>query len=401
MGRRTSIERPALAASVMLLLPICLAGCWGSVDIERRQFFSILAIDVPDKPEQNAPGGGLLVSMLESEPNSAQLGAGSGGSGGSDSSSSGGSSAAQGTPVLKGEGRYVEDAVANLRSGMGGVLDTSTVDYLVIGKDITPEMLTSAVGTWMFTTRAPMTLAVMTTDGKAADFLRTKMIPGETLQGAVETMRAQSGQGYGFIHHMPQLWQVMTTLINGDGDILLPIMNADRENQSIESPGMAVYEGAKRVGSLTRQESGLACWIAARTCQGGVRFFPFEGDELMARLTRIKSEVRTVRAAAGLPAFTVNVDASGVLLDSGNYRIPLLGRGVLDRIQQALADNMEAELKHLLAKLKGFNSDAMRLYASARLVMRDMSWEEFKRIYPSVKVDFRVKVNLRRDGLLR
>lgn len=398
MARALPFARMALAVALAIAVPTLCAGCWDSIDIDRRQFFAVFGIDAPEKPIENAPGGGLLVSMLASVPGGAQLGAGGGGG---ESATSLGQSSSEGPPVLSAEARFIEEAAAKLRTGMSGVLDTSTVDYLVIGNDISPEALMSAIGTWMFTPRAPMTFRVMVTDVRAIDLLKAKMRPGDTLQGAVDTMRAQSPVGYGFVHHMPELWRVMTTLVNGDGDLLLPIMNMDDEKQVLESPGTAVYDGAKRVGSLTRQESGLACWVSARICQGGVRFFPYKGDEVAARLTRISVDVKTRRGADGMPEFTISIDASASLLDSGNYRIPLMGRSVLDDMQQALADNMKAELLSLTRKLQSLNSDAMRLWASARLVMRNMSREEFKRIYSSVKVDVEVKVRLRRVGLLR
>jgi hypothetical protein len=398
MAKFACHARTATAIALAIALPALCAGCWDSVDIDRRKFFSVFGIDPPEEPLENAPGGGLLVSVLASVPAGAQstaVGAGGGASVG------GGQSSAESPPLMKAEGKYVEEAFMDMRSDMSGVLDTSTVEYLVVGKDISPEALTSAIGTWMFTVRAPITFRVLTTDERAVELLEAKLSPGDTFQGAIDTMRVQSPLGYGFIHHMPELWRVMSTLTNGDGDLILPIMNTDPENKTLTSPGVAVYDGARRVGRLTRQESGLACWVAARQCQGGVRFFPYEGRELIARLRRVTADVKAKRGADGMPEFTIKMDAWAELLDSGNFRTPLIGREVLDRVELALADNMRTELLALTRKLQSVNSDALRLYAAARLVMRDMSWNEFKDIYPSVKVHVEIKVRVRRVGLLR
>ena len=102
-----------------------------------------------------------------------------------------------------------------------------------------------------------------------------------------------------------------------------------------------------------------------------------------------------------MPEFTADMVVRGSLLDSGDYRVPLVERGLITRVQTALEEEMVRKLEALLAKLRGLNSDAFRLYQAVRTAMPDLSREEFKEMYTSVKMEFKVKVGLVRAGILR
>jgi hypothetical protein len=79
----------------------------------------------------------------------------------------------------------------------------------------------------------------------------------------------------------------------------------------------------------------------------------------------------------------------------------LLNRKKLDELEQVVVRDMEDRLGRLLERLQGWNSDAMRLYHEVRVRMPEMSYEDFKEVYPRVEVDFDVSVLLVRTGLLR
>lgn len=129
--------------------------------------------------------------------------------------------------------------------------------------------------------------------------------------------------------------------------------------------------------------------------------FDFEGRQLMVRISSVRTKVRAKRGAQGMPEFTADMVVRGSLLDSGDYRVPLVERGLITRVQTALEEEMVRKLEALLAKLRGLNSDAFRLYQAVRTAMPDLSREEFKEMYPSVKMEFKVKVGLVRAGILR
>jgi len=92
---------------------------------------------------------------------------------------------------------------------------------------------------------------------------------------------------------------------------------------------------------------------------------------------------------------------NAALMDSGGYRLPLLNNKKLDELADVAARDMEDRLGRLLERLKSWNSDAMRLYHEVRVRMPEMSYEDFKEVYPRVEVDFSVSVLLVRTGLLR
>jgi len=88
---------------------------------------------------------------------------------------------------------------------------------------------------------------------------------------------------------------------------------------------------------------------------------------------------------------------------SGFRRIPSFDcrSQPIERTEAAAERDLENRLREILVKLKEWNSDAMRLYHALRPKMPSISYDEFKRMYPELEVDFEVSMDLRRAGLLR
>lgn len=387
LGRAKARARAAGAFALAAALAFICSGCWDAIDIDSRQFFSVVGLDPPSGGDPD----GVALSMLASIPTLGQP--------------SPGSSVGGGEPrpprVLMEEGRFIEEATAILRGRMEGVMDLSTMAYIAVGPGLSPEATMGALTTGAFTQFGPLTPRVFATENQAFELLSAPLKGDKTLHDFINSIRAQSRLGAGYAHHMPELWKALVTLINRSGDMLLPIINLTPEKDGIEVAGAAVYDGAKRVGKLNSEESMLAFFVSERVTQGGTMIFDFEGRQLMVRISSVRTKVRAKRGAQGMPEFTADMVVRGSLLDSGDYRVPLVERGLITRVQTALEEEMVRKLEALLAKLRGLNSDAFRLYQAVRTAMPDLSREEFKEMYPSVKMEFKVKVGLVRAGILR
>ena len=371
-----------------LMLLAC-AGCWDAIDIDKRSFISVIGVDCAAS-QQNTEGLKLSILVAQTKPSPAGDGGAQGGQ--------------SGTPepiVLDDTGIFVEEAIANLRSHMTGFLDISTLQYIVLGEGLQPENLTSTLETMLFTSFAPMTPYVFTTDGSAGEVLKASLQDGKALPDALDSMRSQSKYSYGFLSRMPQAWQVLSDLINKNGDIAIPVINKESGGKGLKATGVAVYDGPHRVGSIPPEHAMLLYYVSEGSTTGADHFFSYEGSPLVARIESVRSKTDVKRSPDGKLQFSVELRVAARLLDSGGYRVPLVGTKKMAQIAKTLAGSLEYQLGILLRQLQALNSDAMKLYHAVRPVMPEISFEEFKGMYPSIQVRFSVSARLIRPGLLR
>lgn len=380
-----------LGAAILFLglMLLACAGCWDAIDIDKRSFISAVGVDRAASPQDT---GGLKLSILVAQTKPSPAG---------DSGAQGGQSGSPGPVVLDDTGVFTEEAAANLRSRMTGFFDISTLQYIVLGEGLQPENLMSTLETTLFTSYAPMTPYVFATDGSAGEVLKVILADGKTLPDALDSMRSQSKYSYGFLGRMPQAWQVLSDLINKNGDIAVPVINTESGGKELKAMGVAVYDGLRRVGFVAPEHGMLLYYVSEGSTPGADHFFSYEGRPLVARVESVRSKTDAERSPHGRLQFSVKLRVTAKLLDSGGYRVPLTDTKKMVQIAKALADSLEYHLESLLRQLQALNSDAMKLYHAIRPVMPEISFEEFKGMYPSIQVHFSVSARLVRPGLLR
>jgi len=290
--------------------------------------------------------------------------------------------------------------VENMRAMVGGVLDFSTVQYVAIGKSVNPDDLVSAMHTLHFTRFIPMTPLMFATEQKVSDLFHAESPSGRGFTDTLDAIQAQSRIGLGHVHY-PQSWEIMTSLVNKAGDIALTAIDRTDKGDELQAVGAAVYDGTKYAGLVGPIDALILYCVAHRRYPGGTYPFAYEGRELLMRIVGARTSVKANRGGDDVPSLTVGIRVNAALMDSGGYRLPLLNRKKLDELEQVAARDMEDRLGRLLERLQGWNSDAMRLYHEVRVRMPEMSYEDFKEVYPRVEVDFDVSVLLVRTGLLR
>ncbi len=384
--------RRIAALALILLVATMTAGCWDALDIDKRAFVSAMGLDSVDSDKGDRIQVTLMIPTL----------------GGADGGGAGGGGGGAGMPetmparalVLEQSGANVEEAVERMRAMVGGVLDLSTLQYVAIGRGMNPDDLMSSMHTLHFTRFVPMTPLMFATEEKVSDLFSVESPSGRGLTDTLDAIQTQSRIGWGHVHY-PQSWEIMILLVNKTGDMTLTVIDRADQGDGLQAVGAAVYDGAKYAGLIDPSDALILYSVAHRKYPGGTYPFVHEGRELLMRILGVRTSVKAYRGVNDVPRLTVDMRADATLMDSGGYRLPLLNRKKLDELEQAAARDMEARLGRLLERLKSWNSDAMRLYHEVRVRMPEMSYEDFKEVYPRVEVDFDVSVLLVRTGLLR
>jgi spore germination protein KC len=387
MGNMRCACRTA-AALVLILLAAATSGCWDALDIDRRAFIAVMGLDTDVSEQGRRPRVSVMIPAMGG------LGGGAGGGAGA------GEETSSKVLVVEESGVNVEEAVQRIRSMVGGVIDFSTLQYVVTSKDASPEDLTEALHAIQFTRFIPLAPLVFATEQKAGDLLRAQSPTGRSFTDTLDAIQIQSRLGFGHIQY-PGAWETMALLINKTGDMALTLVNPTDEGDGLKAVGLAVYDGPKYVGTVAPADALMLHCVARRKYPGGAYLFRGDDRDLLIRIVRARTRVEVGPGDTGVPRFRVSMRMNAALMDSGGYRLPLLNNKKLDELADVAARDMEDRLGRLLERLKSWNSDAMRLYHEVRVRMPEMSYEDFKEVYPRVEVDFSVSVLLVRTGLLR
>ncbi|MEA4885026.1 MAG: Ger(x)C family spore germination C-terminal domain-containing protein [Clostridia bacterium] len=391
---RLAAQRGVLAGAA-LVLAVMTSGCWDAVDVDKRGFVGMIGIESVGDPSEPMVAVTVRIPTFpgREQPSGQSGGAGSGTS----------PSGAPRPEVATGIGMYAEEAMATLRSRGGGILDLSALEYLVIGSTVLPCDLARALSAIMFSPYVPLTPLVFTTHENPASLFRVQLSGGRDLADHISGMQAQSELGLGSIQFR-QIWEIAAILRNKTGDITLPIIDmigsGERNVYELYFAGVAAYDGTKRVGIVDPEDAILLDSVSSGGSKGGVIRVRDGDRDIVVRLSGVTPRVKAARRH-GQPAIAIDVRASGRLMDSGALRLGLMDRDDLKRLAGVVEKHMEKRLRSILSYLQGLNSDAMRLYHHVRPNMPEMSFDEFKQVYPSLDVEFRVSVDLTRAGLMR
>ncbi|MDD3599606.1 MAG: Ger(x)C family spore germination C-terminal domain-containing protein [Bacillota bacterium] len=382
------------AAVFCVALMFFASGCWDSINIESRGFVVALGLEpVKDRDDKD-------ISVTIMMPPTRAAGGRAGGGQGEE-----GQGGAEGGPqkafVVEEKGLFLEDAVEEMRSKVGGIIDFSALEFLVIGNGLGPDDLWRSLNTVLFFRHIPLASLVLATEEDVGKLMRLSPASGKTFSEVLSGLQAQSRQGLGNVY-FPMTWKVMSIIRNEAGDIVLPLMGLTEKGDGLEAIGTAVYDGARRAGRLGPTDSMLLYGIAWRKHLGGTYIMRHAGREFSVRIISMKTKVSvTGTNVGGMPRIGVKLSVAARLLDSGGYRVSIADRSQLNELKAAAERDLENRLREILVKLKEWNSDAMRLYHALRPKMPSISYDEFKRMYPELEVDFEVSMDLRRAGLLR
>ncbi|HON43537.1 MAG TPA: hypothetical protein PLM74_10495, partial [Bacillota bacterium] len=277
MGNMRCACRTA-AALVLILLAAATSGCWDALDIDRRAFIAVMGLDTDVSEQGRRPRVSVMIPAMGG------LGGGAGGGAGA------GEETSSKVLVVEESGVNVEEAVQRIRSMVGGVIDFSTLQYVVTSKDASPEDLTEALHAIQFTRFIPLAPLVFATEQKAGDLLRAQSPTGRSFTDTLDAIQIQSRLGFGHIQY-PGAWETMALLINKTGDMALTLVNPTDEGDGLKAVGLAVYDGPKYVGTVAPADALMLHCVARRKYPGGAYLFRGDDRDLLIRIVRARTRV--------------------------------------------------------------------------------------------------------------
>ncbi|ARK30926.1 Ger(x)C family spore germination protein [Halalkalibacter krulwichiae] len=392
---------------LLLLLIVCLSGCWDYSDIERRAnvlgiSFDIASVEEVEKeseithenkqditfPHESA----VRLTVQIAKPGSLPLGsAGEGGVTGKDT-----------VKVIKVTGRTISDAWENLEQQVSLPLFMGHLRVLVVSDALAKAGLERFGDFWRRNPEIRRTAWMIVAEGTADKYMELEpelgRIPALYLVAVIDEAIK--------IGKFPEEYMgiAWTKYVSLGQEPILPFVTI-KENGNIEISGLAYFRDGKLIGTTKALEIGRYMAIMGINPGGYSVLLPFKEEDatIMFKSIKRKSRFRT-EIVNGKPKILINTHVDGEIEEVLTMDFTLTSESIRE-IEDALSQNAKESFMNLIAQTQKNQSDIFGFGEHFRAKHRQY-WnqhvktkEKWGEIYQDLGVELKVTASIKRIGM--
>lgn len=364
---------------IILLIPLYLCGCWNKTDLNEKSIISGIGIDRNDEEIE------LTIQTILSE----EITAGESGSMNELPSNM--------KDIVLTSGETVFDAIRNftLNSGKKGMW--SHCEVIIIGSDCAKKGINEVLDFLSRDHEIRFRTWVLISKKTARDILSSNVISQKnTSFGISELLKSSDSTSY---VHTSDLLHLGEHLLNQDGVALLPVIDIDEKNNSLNLDGSAIIKNYKFTDWLDKTQTRGYLWISGDVKSGVVNV---EMDETKHAI-EIMSYKRKINVSFDndIPIIniTLNVKAS---MGEVNDLVGHITNEYLTSLENETAKVIKNEVESVINKAQNISTDFLG-FSSFVNRKNHKKWKNIKDdwniIFPEVKTRVEVNVNIFKTGL--
>jgi len=317
------------------------------------------------------------------------------------------------TKIIKGKGKTVLEAVDDAAHASMYKLAIGKIKLSILGNDIVKKGILPLLDTASRDARIPdlMYLAVSKTTAEEVLSADSESIPtdiGQYLHGLIDNHSRD--------HNIPRktLQDFLRIYYDVGQDNVLPIFEIIDDTPKLSS--LAVFKADVMVGEITNNEATLINLMDRTVKEHELRLSlpmePFK-DHLEERENRKQEEEVQISVIIdnGKSKTTIEDVDSLIFKTDTTLKLRLLEQSagiilkdpkVVRKMGEEIKKNMEARFKKILAKLQQLESDpfGFGLIYKETPEGKDLTNEEWREMYPTIKVNFNVEVEIIQHGVI-
>ena len=275
------------------------------------------------------------------------------------------------------------------------------IHSLVIGKEIAKNGVTPVLDFFVRDHEPRFSMELFIAEDKAKDILEIQNkdfpIPSLTMKEAVDEQSSLSKAPHMNLHNFYQ------RLLEPYQDPYLPIIHKNKDD--FEVYGTAIFKGDKLVGELTALET-RGMLRALGEVKGGIQVIQlFSPNEKPVDISiEIKSSESSITTTIknGQPTIQIEIKETGFIGDV-SQRV-LLNEKMIQDIKLLYAEAVENEVKQTVSKIqKDFKANIFDFAGTIRRAEKyywKQHYEQWDEIYPTLKVNVKVKTDISANGLV-
>lgn len=370
---------------VLLLALVLLAGCWSSLELERRALVAAMGVD-------RGRDGKMLVTAQIISPERAvrRPGAARAAAGGEEPA----------VLVVSAEARTLAEAVRLIAKDTGRTLFFPHLAVMVVGEDLAREGLQPVVdwvprnrelrmATW-FAVAPGSARAVVANTAESLE-----RIPGFHI-GQLMDRGVQDDSRVVSIH----LFDFLQALIRPGMEPVAVRLSVEESGgqEQVQATGAAVFRGYRMAGWLTEIESRGYLWFRGEVRRGILSVPLSEGKYIAFQIRGYRSSLTSEIRESG-PVIKLKIDIKGAVDEVHDPTLSFDRPETIDALEPLMAKQIEWEAGAALAKARELGADIFGFGEVIRREHREV-WAELRddweSRFPEVPVEIEVKATLRR-----
>ncbi|HBE79196.1 MAG TPA: hypothetical protein DDW65_15700 [Firmicutes bacterium] len=351
---------------ILLLLVLCLSGCWDIVPIEERALVIVIGVDKVENRIRLSAQVPTIKNLIQTASNFTD----------------------RQKPMVKPfvvESSSMLDAIQQLEDRIYKSMIIGEVKIIIVSPQVPRKDLVNMLTIFLRQPMVSFQTLVFSSEAKPEEIISSES-PFDIQPGLIISKQQRSALK--MAHSFPiELWDFIARVDNRTLDPYLPVIRLDQENKSYLLQGINVFNNDKIVGTLSSDESYLF-GILTDKVEEGYKEIIVKGQEVGFGKVKYKSKIRIIRRQ-NQDKIRVDVNAQGTLLE-----IP---KGFPNRVKtyQLFKKEMEKQLQQqvlsFVKKLQFLNTDPIG-FRKQMEVAGIKNWDE---VYPGIAVDAKVHFNYR------
>lgn len=368
-----------LCISILLIIPICLCGCWNKTDLSEKSIISGVGID------RNEDEIHLTLQTVISEEITA----------GEEGIKSGSETKIKDTIFTS--GKNIFDAARNfsLVSGRKGMW--SHCEVIILGSDCAKQGIDQVLDYLSRDHEIRFRMWVLVSKTSAEEILKSKVpFESNTAFGISDLLESYKNTSYVYAVDLLHLGQHVIDL---NGTALIPAITIDNINKSLKLDGTAVIKDFKLIDWIDKIQTRGYLWINGKVKSGIVNV---EMDGVKHGIEIIQSKTKIdVNFENNIPIINVTVNVDSSLGDIENFT-SYISLDYIESLEKYSSEVIKKEIESTINKSKSIDTDFIGF--SSIIYKKDPKrWkqieEDWKSIFPELKVNINVNTNIYKTGL--
>lgn len=353
---------------IVILITLCLSGCWDIIPIEDRAQLLIMGVDYATVGGNE--NGVRLSGQVPTIKNLIQT-----------ASTHTDRQKPTFKPIIV-EGKSLLEDIQQMEDRVFQSMVIGNVKIIIVSPQVADRDLVNFLTIFLRQPTVSFQTLVMCAENSASDIVQYEA-PFDIQPGLM--IGKQQVSALKLIRSFPmRLWDLIARIDNGITDPYLPVISLDQDNKCYVLNGLKVFHGDKIVATLSPDDSYLFGILTSKV-EEGYKEITVKNQEIGFSKVQYKTKIRIINHQK----LQIEVKTRGTLL-----QIP---KGFPDRVEtyKLFQREMEKQLKEqvlsFIKKLQSLNSDPVgfRKYLEVAGIN---NWEE---AYPRFPVEVKVRFNFR------
>ncbi|RTE07743.1 Ger(x)C family spore germination protein [Paenibacillus whitsoniae] len=350
--------RQAVSLAILLAAPLLLSGCWDNKDINHRSLPVAMGITKNGEEYQ--------VFLQIPEPVATRLQ----------------------TKIVVEKGDTITKAVDRLSENLESEVDLLHLKVVMIDKKIAALGM-SDIFSFFIRVRdiSPKALVVLCDEDLETFFTNIKNKMNPESRNLTDFFEKYAGWNPQIA--LTRIWEVYRSIHSYTEDVVLPIVRSGNTT-AISHIGSAIIKNGRMVGTINSDDTLLVNLFKGESGEGKIEVM--ENASVLINKTSLRLRSRMLQ---GKPVTKARMSLNVSLLE-------VKGQTSVETIKQDLKDQLNHRFTKLLAKAQNGQADILSLGQTfRRQIPRSLlqNWRES--LYPDLRVDFDIHINVQDEGFLK